>query len=502
MNRVLQQTLCRLLLGVFLLLPAAAQTQTTAAPTQTAAQRLLNEVSRAPELEQNLRTLCDEIGGRMPGTPGMQRAVAWAVEVFRKAGVDEVHTEEFTVPNSWQEGDTQIELLSPVRSPIHGVSSAWVPATPRSGIRAEVLDGGSGGEGRITRMGEQARGKILLIRSQEVHTFRDLAVEQRDSTVALREAAEVGAAAVLFISTRPNGLLYRHVNILDGKLDVLPTALLAREDGLRILRFLEAGQKVEMRLSLPNKTGGPFKTHNVVAEIRGRERPDEVVIVGGHLDSWDLGSGCLDNGCNIALTMEIARAMVAAGVRPRRTVRFVLFSAEEQGLLGSLAYVRAHRKELDSITAVIVHDMGVGKIQGYSLGGRRDIEHALVQAMEPIAGRGANAHSYDAFFGTDHFDFLLEGVPALVAVQDTSDYVPVYHSAADTYDKVNVSSLRDEAGIAAVTVFNIADSAERLGKRLNREQLEDLLEDTRLDDQMKFLGLWDDWEQGRRGRAK
>jgi Zn-dependent M28 family amino/carboxypeptidase len=170
--------------------------------------------------------------------------------------------------------------------------------------------------------------------------------------------------------------------------------------------------------------------------------------------------------------------------------------------LGSQAYVRAHRSELDSIAAVVIHDMGVGKIVGYSLGGRRDIEKGLVQAMEPVAGRGANAHSYDAFFGTDHFDFLLEGVPALVAVQDTSEYVPVYHSSADTLDKVNVSAVRDEAGIAAATVFNIADSAERLGKRLNRDQLDHLLEETRLDDQMKFLGLWEAWERGLRGRAK
>lgn len=499
MNQTVRQISCGLVVGVLLFVaPATAQSGVSRAPTD----RLLGEVSNSPQLERNLRTLCDEIGGRMPGTPGMRRAVDWAVESFRKAGVDQVHTEDFYVPNSWREGNTEIELLAPVRSSIRGVSSAWVPATPRGGIRAEVIDGGSGGEGRITRMAETARGKILLIRSREVDTFHDLAVEQRDSTVALREAAEVGAAAVLFMSTRPHGLLYRHINILDGKLDLLPTALLAREDAMRILRFLENGQKVEMRLSLPNQTGGPLKARNVVAEIRGREVPGEVVIVGAHLDSWDLGAGCLDNGSNVAMVMEIARGMVAAGVRPRRTVRFVLFGAEEQGLLGSLAYVRAHRDELDSIAAVIIHDMGVGKVAGYSLGGRRDIEPGLVKAMEPIAGRGANAHSYDAFFGTDHFDFLLEGVPTLVAVQDTSEYVPVYHSSADTFDKVTMSSVRDEAGIAAVTVFNIADSPDRLGKRLNRQQLEHLLEDTRLDDQMKFLGLWEDWEQQRRGRTE
>jgi Zn-dependent M28 family amino/carboxypeptidase len=152
------------------------------------------------------------------------------------------------------------------------------------------------------------------------------------------------------------------------------------------------------------------------------------------------------------------------------------------------------------VAAVIVHDMGVGKIRGYSLGGRKDIEDGLVEAMEPVAGRGANSHSYDAFFGSDHFDFLLEGIPTLIAMQDTTTYVPYYHSAADTYEKVDLNALRDAAAIAAVTVFNVADLPHRLGERLNRRQLEELMVRTDLDDQLKFLGLWDEWKEGRRGR--
>ena len=469
-------------------------------PRHAAAEAVLEQVSHSPTLEPNLRFLCDQIGGRMPGTPAMTKAVRWAVDAFREAGVDSVHTEPFVIPNSWREGETKIEVLSPVRFAVRGVSSAWVPATPRGGIRTEVLDGGGGSPGFISRLGANAKGKILLVRSDEVTTFWDLAEEQRDSTVALREAAEVGAAAVLFVSTRPRGLLYRHVNILDGRLDVLPTALVAREDGLRLLRLMSEGGKLEMHLSLPNRTGGPLQSHNVVAEIRGAELPEEIVIVGAHLDSWDLGTGCLDNGANVMLVLETARGMVAAKRRPRRTVRFILFSGEEQGLLGSQAYVRAHRSELDSVVAAIVHDMGVGKIRGYSLGGRRDIESGVVEAMDPVAGRGANAHSYDAFFGSDHFDFLLEGVPTLIAMQDTSTYVLHYHSSSDTYDKVNLSDLRDQIGIAAVTVFNVADRHERLGDRLTREQMEALMTSTQLDDQLKFLGLWTDWEMGRRGR--
>ena len=268
-----------------------------------------------------------------------------------------------------------------------------------------------------------------------------------------------------------------------------------------MLRLIDTLGKVQVRLSLPNKTAGPTRTANVVAEIRGSERPNEYVLVGAHLDSWDMGAGCLDNGCNVALVIEIARTIAASKLRPKRSIRFVLFSAEEQGLLGSEAYVRAHRKELDDLVAVLIHDMGDGRVSGYSLGGRRDIEDGLVDAMEPVSGRGANAHSYDAFFGTDHFDFLLEGIPTLVAIQDTTEYVPTYHSSADTFDKVSLSALRDRVSIAAVTVFNLADSETRLGKRLSREEVGRLIDETGLDDQMKFLGLWEAWADGTRGRS-
>ena len=498
MNCKSYQTIHRLaaayLAGMLLIAPAGAG-------DPKAAEEILSEVAHSGTLESNLRVLCDEIGGRIPGTPEMERAVNWAVKAFQAAGVDRVATESFVIPNSWQEGESEIAIADRIKAKLRGASSAWSPATPKGGIVAEAIDGGSGSEGYIRRLGQEAKGKILVVRSSEVRTFHDLAIEQRNTTIAIREAIEAGAAAVLFVSTRPNGLLYRHINIVDGKLDAIPSALLAREDGLRLLRLIDTLGKVQVRLSLPNKTAGPTRTANVVAEIRGSERPNEYVLVGAHLDSWDMGAGCLDNGCNVALVIEIARTIAASKLRPKRSIRFVLFSAEEQGLLGSEAYVRAHRKELDDLVAVLIHDMGDGRVSGYSLGGRRDIEDGLVDAMEPVSGRGANAHSYDAFFGTDHFDFLLEGIPTLVAIQDTTEYVPTYHSSADTFDKVSLSALRDRVSIAAVTVFNLANSETRLGKRLSREEVGRLIDETGLDDQMKFLGLWEAWADGTRGRS-
>ena len=461
--------------------------------------RLLEQAAAPSVLEKNLRVLCDEIGGRMPGTPAMSRAVAWAVEAFRQAGADRVYTQAFSVPNSWAEGESRAEVIAPVRFRVSVAAAGWTPATPDGGLEAEVLDAGEGGEDEMRRVGSAARGKVLLIRSQVVASFHDLATVHRRSIIAMREAQKAAAAGVLFMSTRPLGLLYRHIHGLDGRLDKLPAAVVAREDAQRILRLLEAGNRVRIRLDLPNKTGGPVEAHNVVAEIPGREKPEEVVIIGAHLDSWDLGTGCLDNGCNAALVVELARAIQAVQPRPRRTLRFILFGAEEQGLLGSRAYVEQLGQEIDRVAAVVIHDIGVGRINGYSLGGRQELEAPLAEAMAPVASRGANSHNTQAFYGTDHFDFLLQGIPTLVADQDTTDYVPNYHAASDTFDKVDLTELKNQAAIAVVTLYNIADREQRLGKRLTRAELEILLQQTGLEDQLKFLGLWEEFARGRRG---
>ncbi len=466
-----------------------------------AIEQILRETDESPALEKNLRVLCDEIGGRLPGTPSMSRAVSWASEAFRQAGLTQVRTETFGIPNSWAEGNSRAEVLEPVQFRAHVAAVGWSPATPSRGIDAEVIDAGAGEDGITEKLGPAGRGKIWLIRSQQIASLQDLAMAQRRATVALREAEEAGAAAVLLLSTRPRGLLYRHINIVDGRLDKLPAAVVAREEGERLLRLIESGHKVRMRLELPNKTGGSFQAENVVAEIRGGERPDEVIILGAHLDSWDLGTGCLDNACNAALVIEAARAIHA--VRPpRRTVRFILFSGEEQGLLGSRAYVEKHRDEMDNVVAVIVHDIGTGRISGYSLGGRKDVEQRLSEVLAPLESRGVRTHTQEAFFGSDHFDFLLQGIPTLVANQDTTDYIANYHAESDTFDKVDLTQLRQQAGIAAVAAYSIADRERRLARRQTRAEIEELLRDTNLDDQMKFLDLWEDWQSGRRGRRR
>src|SRR6202041_3348068 len=161
----------------------------------------------------------------------------------------------------------------------------------------------------------------------------------------------------------------------------IPQAVVAREDAGRMERFLASRQNIRVHFEMPNRVSGPLESENVVAEIRGREKPAEFVLLGAHLDSWDLGTGALDNGCNAAMVIDAARTIHASGTIPRRSIRFVLFTGEEQGLLGSAAYAHAHRAELDNMVAAVIFDSGIGKVTGYSLQGRKDVMPAMRDAL-------------------------------------------------------------------------------------------------------------------------
>ena len=452
-------------------------------------------------MEENLRRLTDEVGGRVTGSPEMAKAVAWAVGAFRAAGVD-VHTEKYTLPVRWSEGDTRLELLGPVNFPVRLKATGWSPETPEGGIEASLIDVRHGTEDDFARVDASIKGAVLLVHSELGSTWADLFNEYLRPPDIIKRAIQGGASAILWMGARERLLLYRHTNSLDGRIDKIPQAVVAREDAMRLARTVAAYPgKVRVRFSMPNKIGGPIEQENVIGEIRGFDKPDEAVILGAHLDSWEFGTGALDNGCNAAMVIEAARATKATGLLPKRTIRFILFSGEEQGTVGSYEYVKAHRAELDKIRAMITFDAGIGRVTGYSLGGRREIEPGVREVLKPLESWGANSHTYDASFGTDNFDFLLEGVPTLVANQEEANYLPNYHAASDTFDKVDIRELKLHAALAALTAWGLADRAEPLGKRLTRAELDVLIKETGLDQQLKILGYWDAWQSGQRGRT-
>jgi carboxypeptidase Q len=480
---------------------AAACSATDTSSCAQAAAKLVPIILGDSPMIENLRRLTDEVGGRVTGSPEMAKAVQWGVAAFRAAGVD-VHSEKYMLPVTWKEGATRLAVTAPATSGaiLRAVSEGWGPATPRNGIEANVLDIGSGSNEDFSRAGN-IEGAILLAHSEIGSTWPDLFNEYLRPPAIIARAVKEGAAAILWTGARDRLLLYRHTNTLDGEIEKIPQAVVAREDALKLARLVAATPgKVRVKLVLPNEIGGPIEQENVVGEIRGYEKPDEVVILGAHLDSWELGTGGLDNGCNAALVIEAARAIKATGLLPRRTIRFILFSGEEQGTIGSLAYVRTHAAELDKIRGVIIFDSGSGRVPGYSLGGRLDTEAGLRQILKPLNAWGVTQHTADASFGTDNFDFLLEGVPTFVANPEIANYLANYHAASDTFDKVDQRELKLNTVIAALTAWGIADRTEPIGKRLSRAELGTLLKETGLDEQMKTLGYWKQWQSGARGR--
>lgn len=451
-------------------------------------------------LAENLRHLTDEIGGRVSGSPAADKAVGWGVEAFRHAGVDDVHTEKFTIPVGWSEGNTRADVISPVTFSLHLVSVGWSPALPEGGITAEVVDVGDGDAAAFAKVGAAAKDAIVLVHTKVLVTWDDLMNEYRIDSEVLNRAKQSGATAVFWMGSRNKMLLYRHNSSISGELEPMPQAIVAREEAQRLARFLANNVKVRVHFELPNKITGPVQSENVVAEIRGREKPDEFVLLGAHLDSWELGTGALDNGCNAAMVIDAARVIHASGNVPRRSIRFVLFTGEEQGMLGSWAYARAHRAELNHMDAAIIYDSGNGRVTGYTLSGRKDVEAEARRMLAPLKSLGADDFTYDIEDGTDSFDFMLEGVPTLVGDQDPANYMENYHSASDTYDKVDMPELKKHVAIAAITAFAIADDPERLGPRQSRQEIEAMFKAMGFDKEMQDEGFGALWNNGSRGR--
>jgi len=465
--------------------------------------KLIQEALKPSPLEQNLRRLTDEIGGRVPGTPAMQRAVDWGVAAFKEAGADSVRTEEFTIPRSWAEGATAMTVSTygdATTFSVRAVSIAWAPALAAT-KHIPIMDVGEGTEADFARAGDVS-GKLLLVHTKVLASWADLFWEYEQAPPVIALAVKGKAKAIAFMATRENDILYRHTNAVYGEIDQLPMVIVAREDGERIARLLAAGHAVWADLAIPSKVGGPIKSWNVVAEIRGNEKPDEFVVLGAHLDSWELGTGALDNGCNAALVIDALRAIKAAGLKPRRTMRFILFSGEEEGLIGSRMYAVDHRNELDKAAGVVIFDSGTGKTTGFSTGGRKDTIAAAQNMIAPLEQFGATKLTPSAESGTDHFDFMLEGVPTFVADQEESNYLVNYHATSDTYDKVDFPQLKKHVAEGAVLAFALANTAERVGPRLDRAQIEQTMHETHLDDELKAMGMWDDWVSGKRGREK
>lgn len=464
---------------------------------QDAPHRLAARLGGQTPLFQDLRELCDGIGGRPTGSSACNRAIEWATKKFRDIGIQNVSVESFTAPSLWLPVSAEAAAVAPVK---FNIRIAAAPMSPSTGgpMEARLVDAGDGTPQAFDRLGAALKGAIVLVHSDEMKTFDDLFAEYFRNAGLLEAARKYQPAALLLESTRPRGLLYRHPISLDDDYSPVPAAIIAREHAERLGRLAQQGE-VRVRLSVTNQTGASYQSSNVIAEIPGREKPDEVVLIGAHLDSWDLGTGAEDNGVNCALVIDLARAFHDLGIVPRRTLRFALFTGEEQGMRGSEAYAARHKSELGKFAAVVIFDTGSGHLKGFYLNGRDELRKPVNAALDLLPGVDATDHLVDGIDGTDNFDFLISGVPNLVGIQDPMPYLPDYHAESDTYDRVNQREERNTEAAAAALLWGLAENPERPAPRQTRAQVEQLLKDTKLDEQMKVFGQWEEFRSGKRG---
>jgi carboxypeptidase Q len=450
-------------------------------------------------LVSDLRSLTDEVGGRPTGSPANLRAVEWALARFEAARVP-ARKEAFSMPGRWLEKAARVRVTGDASLGIE-IEAAAMPfsaATPAGGLAAPLRDAGFGGEADFDRLGAAARGAFLLVETRELKDLDGLFREYGDAAATEKRAFAAGAAGVAYMSSRPRNLLYRH-NASLGARNRHPMLVLEREGAARLLRLLRAGRGLELRAEIELEPGGPYESYNVVGELRGTARPEEFVVMGAHLDSWDLGTGALDNGCNVAMLIDVARQIQALGLKPRRTIRFALWNGEEQGLHGSWAYTRDHEAELDRHVLAASFDIGSGRITGFFTGRRPEVAAAVDRALLPVAALGPFQQVDEPIVGTDNFDFMMQGVANLVANQEGASYGPDYHARSDTFDKVDLRQLRLNAAIAAAVTWAAASGEAGWGRQ-TRAQVERMVETTSLKDQMVSFGLYQDWESGRRGR--
>jgi carboxypeptidase Q len=490
----------RIPLAMSVVLACALATLGARGSQPTDVERLVASLLGATPLVDDLRHLTDRIGGRATGSEANRRAVEWAVQRFREAGVD-ARTEAFQMPARWLERSAAATVSGAgVRFDPRVAAMPFATPTPPTGTPSPLVDAGRGGEADFTKLGDAARGAFVLVETDELKDIAGLFKEYADAAAIETRAFAAGVAGVVYMGSRPGNQLYRH-NASQGPRNTRPMLIMERDGALRAQRLLRDGVALTITVRLDIDAGGPYESHNVIGEIPGAARSQEIVLMGAHLDSWDLGTGALDNGANVAMMIDLARQIRRLGLMPARTIRFALWNGEEQGIHGSWGYTKTHRAELDAHVVAGSVDIGCGRITGFFTGGRPEVAGAVSRLLAPVAGLGPFTQVDIPIVGTDNLDFMLEGVAHLVANHEPASYGPNYHARSDEFDRCDPRELRLNTAIVGALVLAYANDDGPPARRQTRAEVEALMQRTDLADQMKAMGMWDDWASGRRGRA-
>ncbi len=442
--------------AIALLAPFSAQAQDMALSLaqQRAVDTLIERALKDDRAYEILESLTTEIGPRLAGSEDEQRARDWGEAIFKQYGFSNIRTETFTLPY-WSRVREAASIVSPYPQHLYATALGRSVPTSDMGLQAEIVRFGTLDELKASPK-EGLEGKIVFVdehmtRTQDGSGY-GVAVAKRSG--AANEAGRRGAAAAIIRSVGTDSHRNPHTGAMNYEPGVprVPIAAISNPDADQLTRALRiSDEPVVVSLTIQTETRDETTSGNVIAEIPGET--DEIIVVGGHLDSWDLGTGAVDDGAGVAITMAAAKLVDELRGRPKRTIRVVMWGAEEVGLIGARAYAQAHKDELENHVLAAESDFGAGRIWRFQTRfGEDDLVKAqtMARALRPLGvGPGDN----NARGGPDVQPLRAAGVPVVTLQQDGTDYFDLHHTPDDTLDKVDPADLRQNVAAWAVMLY-------------------------------------------------
>ena len=442
---------------------------------EAADQQIADEVKAHSELMKNLEYLTTQIGPRLTGSPQMQQASDWTLKQFQSYGVD-AHLETATIDRAWTRGVETAAITSPIQRNIGIRAFGWSKATSGD-VTAKVVAVEVNEPSDFDLYRGKLKGAIVLVSKPAdlskaepnpenaydavippARGVKPAGMTWRQRAELMRQIGSEEPALILVDSGKPDSLFNMTSGFPPYKPSAAPMAFVTHEDYDLIWRLLQTGP-VTLTANLRNTfSEKPAPVAITVAEIKGSELPDERVIIGGHLDSWDLGQGALDNGTGAMAVLEAARLLHALGWKPKRTITFVLFTGEEQGGIGADTYVKNHASELAKTDAVLILDTGTGKVFSIALENLWETGALMSEIYQPLQEVFDLQPISTRYFGSsDHVEFLNKGVPAYFCMQLPAQYREAHHSQSDTFDKVIPDQINEGAALLAAWAWNVSE---------------------------------------------
>ncbi|MDO8501567.1 MAG: M28 family metallopeptidase [Gemmatimonadaceae bacterium] len=439
----------------FLVAQSAPAQQPTATPLANAyratADRMIAAALADSSAWNRLALLTDKFGPRLSGSESLEAAIDWILAQMKSDGLQNVRGEPVMVPK-WVRGEESAELMGPRAARLHMIGLGRSVRTPTKGITAQVMVVNDFDE--LTRRATEAKGKIVLF---------DVPFTNYGQTVRYRggaavAAAKAGAVAALIRSVSSFSMQNPHTGAMgyDSTVVKIPAAALSVEDAMMVHRMVDRGEKVVVTLRMSAQTLPDALSRNVVAEVVGSEKPDEVVVLGGHIDSWDVGQGAMDDGSGSVAAWEAVKLIKRLGLKPRRTVRVVLWTNEENGSRGGTGYRDAHKSELDKHVMAMESDNGAFKPLGLGISAGEGGLGMATDIASLFSSFGATAAS-NGGSDADTAPLNALGVPAMSPTVDGTKYFWYHHSSADTMDKLSPREMAEVVALMAVTAYVVAD---------------------------------------------